>query len=101
MSGEVDPRYAKQAKLIRLGVDRLARLASQNEKTVRINLVQLQTKLAIELVMDRNPYTNIPRLWRVWSFESVLERRERAGLHWVRKTKGAEFVADPDLGFVH
>jgi hypothetical protein len=48
----------------------------------------LQLKLSIEIVRRHNPDTNEPTVYRVYSFESILNRRRAAGLDMVAKKRG-------------
>jgi len=59
-----------------------------SERTVQLNLKSLQLKLSIEIVRRHNPDTNEPTVYRVYSFESILERRRAAGLDMVAKKRG-------------
>lgn len=59
-----------------------------SERTVQLNLKSLQMKLSIEIVQRHNPDTNEPTVFRVYSFESILERRRVAGLDLVARKRG-------------
>lgn len=59
-----------------------------SERTVQLNLKSLQLKLSIDIVRRHNPDTNEPTVFRVYSFESILERRRVAGLDLVAKKRG-------------
>lgn len=59
-----------------------------SERTVQLNLKSLQMKLSIEVVQRHNPDTNEPTIFRVYSFESILERRRAAGLDLVARKRG-------------
>ena len=59
-----------------------------SERTVQLNLKSLQLKLSIEIIRRHNPDTNEPTVFRVYSFESILERRRAAGLDLVAKKRG-------------
>jgi hypothetical protein len=59
-----------------------------SERTVQLNLKSLQLKLSIEILRRHNPDTNEPTLYRVYSVETILERRRLAGLDLVAKKRG-------------
>lgn len=59
-----------------------------SERTVQLNLKSLQLKLSIEIIRRHNPDTNEPTLYRVYSFESILERRRAAGFDLVARKRG-------------
>ena len=59
-----------------------------SERTVQLNLKSLQLKLSIEILRRHNPDTNEPTQYRVYSFESILERRRLAGLDMVARKRG-------------
>jgi hypothetical protein len=59
-----------------------------SERTVQLNLKSLQMKLSIEILRRHNPDTNEPTLYRVYSLDSILERRRGAGLDLVAKKRG-------------
>ncbi|MEO8657471.1 MAG: hypothetical protein ABI693_03335 [Bryobacteraceae bacterium] len=59
-----------------------------SERTVQLNLKSLQLKLSIEILRRHNPDTNEPTVYRVYNFESILDRRRAAGLDMVAKKRG-------------
>ena len=90
-------------RTIRIGYDRLAALSGFNWKTARSCLRSLEDKLAIETLQPEDPNSRIGRLYRIHGFEAILERRRAAGLEWVQKGRGVEFVRTgtvPDIGSV-
>lgn len=79
-------------RTIRIGYDRLATLASVNWKTARACLRSLEQKLAIETLEPENSNSREGRLYRIYGFDLILERRKQAGLEWVQKGRGVEFL---------
>jgi hypothetical protein len=59
-----------------------------SERTVQLNLKSLQLKLSIEILRRHNPDTNEPTLYRVYSLDSILDRRRTAGLDLVARKRG-------------
>jgi hypothetical protein len=80
------------SRVITLGYDRLASLASVNWKTARMCLRGLEIKLAIESIADYNSDQRTGRTYRVYSFTEILERRRQAGMCWVEKGRGVKFL---------
>jgi hypothetical protein len=79
------------------GYRQLAHLANLNDKTVKYALQSLIQKLAIELIAEEHVASRTGRTYRVFSYEQILAKRNRAGLIWVRKNKGVEFVEPPTV----
>jgi hypothetical protein len=86
---------SSDARLLTAGYDSLARLANLNEKSVRHAIRALLAKLALEIAAPEKCDLRLGRTYRIFSYRKVLERREAAGLLWVRKTRGVEFIAAP------
>jgi hypothetical protein len=80
-------------KIFSLGYDRIARIASVDEKTVRVSVPKLITKRILDLVAGENSATRTGRTYRIYSYEAILERQRAAGLTTVvRNGKAVEFV---------
>jgi hypothetical protein len=58
---------------------------------------KLIRKLAIEVIGGYNVPEQIGTTYRVHSYRAILERRRKAGLEWVVRSRGVEFV-DPVTG---
>lgn len=82
-------------RIIRIGYDRLAKLTRLSWVTVKANLRSLEKKLAIEVTSSENSAAHQGKCYLVYSPPSILKRRKRAGLEWVRKTRGVELLARP------
>jgi hypothetical protein len=85
------------SRLLTAGYDALARMANLNEKSVRHAIRALLAKLAIEVAAAEKCDQRLGRTYRIFSYRKVLDRREAAGLIWVRKTRGVEFIAQPAI----
>ena len=59
------------------------------------NLRTLEMKLAIEVTGSENSATREGKCYRVYSRKAIVERRKRAGLEWVRRTRGVELLTAP------
>jgi hypothetical protein len=61
------------------------------KKNVRQNISRLFEKLAIEILEDFETINSQARLYRVYSYKQILERRRAAGLEYVLRNKGVVF----------
>jgi hypothetical protein len=86
-------------RLISIGVAKIARLAGTiHERNVPIILRRLIAKQSIEIVRKEISDQSEARLYRVFSYDEILERRRRLGMEWViRSSRGVDFV-DPTTG---
>ena len=80
------------SRLVRIGYDRLAALARMSWLTVKTNLRSLEKKLAIEVVAAEDSANRAGKQYRIFPAPAVLDRRECAGLVWVRRTRGVELL---------
>jgi hypothetical protein len=92
---EGEAEYAPRT--LRIGYDRLARLTRLSWVSVKANLRKLEVKLAIETIGGENSAAREGKAYRIYSSPAVLERRQRAGLVWVRRTRGVELLAGRDV----
>lgn len=83
------------SRQIQIGYDKLATLANVNWKTAKACLRSLESKLAIETIGQADPNQQLGRIYRIYSFTLILERRRAAGLDWVAKGRGVKFLAAP------
>ena len=82
-------------RTIRIGYDRLAGLVRLSWVTVKANLRSLEKKLAIEVVAAEDSANREGKQYRVYSTAAIWERRQSAGLMWVRRTRGVELLTEP------
>jgi len=85
------------SRQITAGYRQLAHLANLNDKTVKYALQSLVEKLAIQVIAEEHVASRTGRTYCVFSYEQILARRNQAGLVWVRKNKGVEFVEAPTV----
>jgi hypothetical protein len=62
--------------------------------SVKNNLRSLEKKLAIEVTGSENSATREGKCYRVYSRQAILERREKDGLVWVRRSRGVELLRE-------
>ena len=80
-------------RTLRIGYHRLAQITRLSWVSVKANLRSLEKKLAIEVVASENSAAQEGKAYRVYSRTAILERRKRAGLEWVRRTRGVELLS--------
>jgi hypothetical protein len=83
------------SRQIQIGYDKLATLANVNWKTAKACLRSLEAKLAIETIGQADPNQQLGRIYRIYSFTLILERRRAAGMDWVEKGRGVKFLTTP------
>jgi len=81
------------SRQITAGYRELGYMTNLNDKTVKYNLQRLERKLAIRVTAAEHTATRTGRTYQVFSYEQILPRRNQAGMVWVRKTKGVEFIS--------
>jgi len=85
----------KDSRILRMGYRGLASLCNLNPKSVKANLKSLEHKLAIQTIGEFNSLESTGRTYRVFSYNQILANRKAAGMLWVRKIKGVEFITGP------
>lgn len=78
--------------LVRAGLRDIAEQTCMHETNVRFNLRSLIEKLAIELVEGEDRRRQTARVYRVFSYKQILDKRRASGLEWVIKNRGVRFV---------
>jgi hypothetical protein len=91
-AGKIDPAYPAGSRTVRMGYAELADRARMHKTNVRLNIVSLKAKLAIDILDEHNSRDLVPRLYRIFSFKEILERRKAAGLEYVIRQKNVVFV---------
>lgn len=82
-------------RTITVGWDRMSKLARLTPRNTKVNCQRLIAKLALEVIAAEDSFRRIGRTYRVFSPRLVVERRKAAGMEWVIKTRGVEFVPGP------
>ncbi len=80
-------------RTIRIGYHRLAQITRLSWVSVKANLRSLEKKLAIDVIASENSAAQEGKGYRVYARAAILERRKRAGLQWVRRTRGVELLS--------
>ena len=84
-------------RIIIIGWRGMSQLCRMTPKNCKINTQRLLRKLAIEVLSPYNTPESIGTTYRVYSNEAILQRRRAAGMEWVVRSRGVEFV-DPATG---
>lgn len=84
-------------RLSTIGHSVIAREARIHERSVTFIINRLIQKLSIEIAQNEVSDKRIARTYRIFSYTELLKRRKAAGLEWVIRGRGVEFV-DPDSG---
>ncbi len=87
-------------RTVRIGYHRLAQMTRLSWVSVKANLRSLEKKLAIQVIASENSAAQEGKYYRVYSRPAILERRKRAGLEWVRRTRGVELMSLESLELV-
>jgi hypothetical protein len=84
-------------RLASLSVAATARRCHIAERNVTVILQRLIGKRALAVESDEQSRQGIARKYRVFSYKHILELRSAAGLEWVVRGRGVDFV-DPKTG---
>ena len=85
------------SQLMDIGLARICQLLGSDHKNIKRILQSLEAKLAIEVVERPDYRLGLPTRYRIFAYAQILERRRRAGMLWVVRTRTTRFV---DLGVV-
>jgi hypothetical protein len=75
----------------------MSQLCRMTPKNCKINTQRLIRKLALEVLSPYNTPESIGTTYRIFPSEAIVRRRRAAGLEWVVRSRGVEFV-DPSTG---
>jgi hypothetical protein len=84
-------------RTIVIGWRGMSQLCRMTPKNCKINTQRLVRKLALEVLSPYNTPESIGTTYRVYGDHAILQRRREAGLEWVVRSRGVEFV-DPGTG---
>jgi hypothetical protein len=84
-------------RTIVIGWRGMCQLCRMTPKNCKINTQRLIRKLALEVLSPYNTPESIGTTYRVYSDSSILKRRREAGLEWVVRSRGVDFV-NPKTG---
>ena len=85
------------ARTIVIGWRGMSQLCRMTPKNCKINTQRLIRKLALEVLSPYNTPESIGTTYRIYSEAAIFQRRREAGLEWVVRSRGVEFV-DPATG---
>ena len=88
---------AAETRTIVIGWRGMSQLCRMTPKNCKINTQRLIRKLALEVLSPYNTPESIGTTYRIYSDQVILERRREAGLEWVVRSRGVDFV-DPATG---
>ena len=86
-----------ETRTIVIGWRGMSQLCRMTPKNCKINTQRLVRKLALEVLSPYNTPESIGTTYRVYSDQAILQRRRDAGLEWVVRSRGVDFV-DPATG---
>ena len=81
------------SRSVRMGAADVGYKVNMAKKNVRQNISKLYEKLALEILEDFETISSQARLYRVFSYKQILERRRAAGLEYVLRNKGVVFCS--------
>jgi len=81
-----------EARTIVIGWRGMSQLCRMTPKNCKINTQRLMRKLALEILSPYNTPESIGTTYRIYSDQAIFERRRAAGLEWVVRSRGVEFV---------
>ncbi len=82
------------SRTLRIGYAELSQKSRMHRSNIRINIAGLRAKLAIEVLDEHDSRDVMPRLYRLYSYKEILERRRAAGLEYVIRKKSVVFVTE-------
>jgi len=90
-----EPEPADESRLVKGGNRKLAETLGFAHSTVKLALQALIDKLSIEIAQEGNAITQVPRVWRVFSYSRILARRRSANLTWVYRNRQGVSLGPP------
>jgi hypothetical protein len=86
-----------ETRTIVIGWRGMSQLCRMTPKNCKINTQRLIRKLTLEVLSPYNTPESIGTTYRVYSDQAIMQRRHDAGLEWVVRSRGVDFV-DPASG---
>lgn len=81
------------SRSIRIGAAEIGYKVNMAKKNVRQNISRLFEKLALEILEDFETMNSQARLYRIFSYKQILERRRAVGMEFVLRNKGVVFCS--------
>ena len=85
------PNDPQSPRTIRIGAAELGYKVNMAKKNVRQNISRLFEKLALEILENFETMNSQARLYRVFSYKQILERRRAVGMEYILRNKGVVF----------
>lgn len=92
-AGSPESNDPNASRVVRIGAADLGMKVNMAKKNVRQNIARLFEKLSIEVLENFDTMSSQARLYRVFSYKQILERRREAGLEYVVRNKGVVFCS--------
>jgi hypothetical protein len=89
------PSESPDYRLSSLSLKLLSEKSRMDLKSVQAILRRLAEKLTLELASEYDSVKQSARVWKVYSYPAILERRRATGFEWVIRNKGIHFVPAP------
>ena len=86
------------SRLIRIGYGGMQSLCGLDKSNCKDHVLSLIEKLALEVTTGFDIRRNEGNTYRVYSYGAILKRRKAAGLEWVIRRRGVQFVEQPPVG---
>lgn len=84
-----------ESRLICIGYGGMQSLCGLDKSNCKDNVLSLIHKLAVEIVSGFSVERNHGNTYRVFSPDTVMRRRQAAGMEWVIRNKGVKFTDAP------
>jgi hypothetical protein len=79
-------------RICRMGLPRLSKEACVHQRNIGTIIRRLIQKQSIEIIQKEMSDLRTARTYRIFGYREILERRKAAGLEWVIRGRGVEFV---------
>ena len=99
-AGRPESSDLNSSRTVRMGAADIGYKVNMAKKNVRQNIAKLYEKLALEILENFETMSSQARLYRVFSYKQILERRRAAGLEYVLRNKGVLFCSKDGAGLV-
>jgi hypothetical protein len=82
----------EDTRLVQVSLTKLAGRAGMTIKNLQLMLRRLEEKKTIALAKSFSYATKAPNAYHVFSYKAILQRRREAGLEYVVRNKGVQFI---------
>ncbi len=81
-----------ETRLLSIGYSGMSALCKLEKSNCKKNVQGLIQKLAVEITEPHQSVSSTGTTYRIFSYKEILRRREAAGMVWVVRTSGVQFV---------